>query len=430
MDTPSPDRPSPDKPGPDKRKPCVVIVGGGFAGLECARALARAPVDIVLLDRQNHHCFQPLLYQVATAALSPADIAWPIRAILSHQSNLRVVMAKVTGVDPQARTVQAGSLTLTYDYLVLACGVTHAYFGHDEWEAAAPGLKQIEDAREIRTRFLLAFERAEIANDDAVRRKLLTFAIVGGGPTGVEMAGAMAEVAHETLKEDFRRIDPRMSRIVLIEAGPRILPALPENLSNYARLTLERMNVEVLVDSRVTDCTHDGVTLGDGTRIEASTIVWAAGVVASPGAQWIGAAHDRAGRILVNPDLSVPNQTNVFVAGDLASVRGVQIPGIAPAAKQMGRYIGRLIAARSQGREWTEPFRYRHAGDLATIGRRAAVVKIGRFELTGFLAWWFWGVAHIYFLIGLRNRFVVAITWLWSWLTFRRGARLISVDEK
>lgn len=412
----------------DKPRPCVVIVGGGFAGLECARALARAPVDIVLIDRQNHHCFQPLLYQVATAALSPADIAWPIRAILSDQSNLRVVMAKVTGIDTRARTVRAGSLTLTYDYLVLACGVTHAYFGHDEWAAAAPGLKQIEDAREIRTRFLLAFERAEVAEDDAVRRKLLTFVIVGGGPTGVEMAGAMAEVAHETLKEDFRRIDPRMSRIVLIEAGPRILPALPENLSRYARDTLERMNVDVQVDTRVTDCTSDGVTLGDGTRIEASTIVWAAGVVASPAAQWINAEHDRTGRILVNADLSVPGRPNVFVAGDLASVRGAQIPGIAPAAKQMGKYVGKLIAARVAGREAPQPFRYRHAGDLATIGRRAAVVKIGRFELTGFLAWWFWGVAHIYFLIGLRNRFVVAITWLWSWLTFRRGARLISAE--
>ncbi len=413
----------------DQPRPCVIIVGGGFAGLACARALERAAVDIVLIDRQNHHCFQPLLYQVATAALSPADIAWPIRSILSRQSNLRVVMAKVTAIDTKAQTVQADSLSLHYDFLVLASGVTHAYFGHDEWAAAAPGLKTVEDARDIRARFLLAFERAETATDDAARRKLLTFVVVGGGPTGVEMAGAMAEVAHETLRADFRRIDPRMSRIVLIEAGPRILPALPDNLSNYAKATLERMGVEVKVDTRVTDCTPDGVTLGDGTRIEASTIVWAAGVVASPGAQWIGAEHDRAGRIIVNPDLTVPDRPNVFVAGDLASVRGERIPGIAPAAKQMGQYIGELIAAHVAGRKPEAPFRYHHAGDLATIGRRAAVVKIGRFELTGFLAWWFWGVAHIYFLIGLRNRFVVAITWLWSWLTFRRGARLISTDE-
>jgi NADH dehydrogenase len=406
----------------------VIIVGGGFAGLACASALARVPVDIVLIDRQNHHCFQPLLYQVATAALSPADIAWPIRAILSRQENLRVVMATVTAVDTHAQILQADALALPYDYLVLASGVTHAYFGHDEWAEAAPGLKQLEDAREIRARFLLAFERAEVAEDDAVRRKLLTFVVVGGGPTGVEMAGAMAEVAHETLKEDFRRIDPRMSRIVLIEAGPRILPSLPDNLSNYAKVTLERMGVEVMAQTRVTDCTRDGVTLGDGTRIEASTIVWAAGVVASPGAQWIGAEHDRAGRITVTADLSVPGNPNVFVAGDLASVP--HVPGIAPAAKQMGQYIGRLIAARVAGRPQPQAFHYKHAGDLAAIGRRAAVVKIGRFELTGFLAWLFWGVAHIYFLIGLRNRFVVAITWMWSWLTFRRGARLISAKEE
>ncbi len=410
----------------DKPRPRVIIVGGGFAGLECARALARAPVDIVLIDRQNHHCFQPLLYQVATAALSPADIAWPIRAILSRQGNLRVVMANVTAVDTAAKVVQADALTLPYDDLVLASGVTHAYFGHDEWADAAPGLKTIEDARHIRARFLLAFERAELAADDAARRKLLTFVVVGGGPTGVEMAGAMAEVAHETLKEDFRRIDPRMSRILLIEAGPRILPALPDNLSGYAKGVLERMGVEVMADTRVTACSRDGVTLGDGTHIDASTIVWAAGVVASPAAQWIGAAHDRAGRILVNTDLSVPGHPDVFVVGDLASVPNV--PGIAPAAKQMGGYVGRLIAARVEGRDPPPPFRYKHAGDLAAIGRRAAVVKIGRFELTGFLAWWFWGIAHIYFLIGLRNRFVVAINWLWSWLTFRRGARLISAN--
>jgi NADH dehydrogenase len=412
----------------DKPRPRVVIVGGGFAGLECARALADAAVEIVLIDRQNHHCFQPLLYQVATAALSPADIAWPIRAILSRQENLRVVLAHVSAVDMTTRMVQADQLRLPYDYLVLACGVTHAYFGHDEWADVAPGLKTLEDARHIRARFLRAFEHAETASDDAARRKLLTFVVVGGGPTGVEMAGAMAEVAHETLKEDFRRIDPRMSRIILIEAGPRILPVLPDNLSGYAKRVLERMGVEVMANTRVTDCSRDGVTLGDGARIDASTIIWAAGVVASPAAQWIGAEHDRAGRIIVNADLSVPDHPDVFVAGDLASVRDAQIPGIAPAAKQMGGYIGRLISARVVGRNPSEPFRYKHAGDLATIGRRAAVVKIGRFELTGFLAWWFWGVAHIYFLIGLRNRFVVAVTWLWSWLTFRRGARLISAD--
>lgn len=412
-------------------RPQVIIIGGGFAGLEAARALAHAPVDIILLDRQNHHCFQPLLYQVATAALSPADVAWPIRFILRQQANVRIFLAQVSGIDPIARVVHAGALKVPYDYLVIASGVTHSYFGHDEWAKAAPGLKSIEDARDIRARFLLAFERAEIAETESERHNLLTFVIVGGGPTGVEMAGAMVEVAKKTLQDDFRRVDPRMSRIVLIEAGPRILPALPENLSRYAQASLERMGVEVLTSTKVTGCDDHGVSLGD-KRIDASTIVWAAGVVASPASQWIGAEHDRAGRILVEPDLSVPGRANIFIAGDLAAVRdeaGHAVPGIAPAAKQMGRYAGRVIAARVTGRAEPRPFRYRHYGDLATIGRKAAVVKLGRFELTGFLGWWFWGVAHIYFLIGLRNRFVVALTWLWSYLTFRRGARLISSPD-
>ncbi len=415
----------------ETRRPQIVIIGGGFAGLEAARALADAPADIVLLDRQNHHCFQPLLYQVATAALSPADIAWPIRFILRRQANSRVLLARVTGVDTIARVVHAGALRVPYDYLVIASGVTHAYFGHDEWAKAAPGLKRIEDARDIRARFLLAFERAELADSESERRKFLTFVIVGGGPTGVEMAGAMIEVAKKTLRDDFRRIDPGMSRVVLIEAGPRILPALPDNLSRYAQTALERMGVDVLVNTKVTGCDAGGVAL-DETRIDASTIVWAAGVVASPAAQWIDAEHDRAGRIQVDPDLSVPGRPGIFVAGDLASVRdkdGNTVPGIAPAAKQMGRYVGRVIAARLAGRAEPKPFHYRHHGDLATVGRKAAVVKLGRFELTGFLGWLFWGVAHIYFLIGLRNRFVVALTWLWSYLTFRRGARLISSPE-
>lgn len=410
----------------------VVIIGGGFAGLEAAAALRDAPVDVILLDRQNHHCFQPLLYQVATAALSPADIAWPIRFILRRQPNVRVFLARVTAIDPAARIVRAGNFTVRYDYLVLACGVTHAYFGHDEWARVAPGLKRIEDARDIRARFLLAFEKAELADSERDRRSLLTFVIVGGGPTGVEMAGAMAEVARKTLQDDFRRIDPRMSRIVLIEAGPRILPALPDNLSRYAQEALEGMGVEVLVNTTVTDCDENGVSLGE-RRIDARTIIWAAGVVASPAAQWIGAEHDRAGRILVNPDLSVPGHPNIFAAGDLAAVHdkaGKPVPGIAPAAKQMGRYIGRLIAARIAGQAAAPaPFAYRHYGDLATVGRKAAVVKLGRLELTGLLGWWFWSVAHIYFLIGLRNRFVVALTWLWSYVTFRRGARLISWPE-
>ncbi|MET0277121.1 MAG: NAD(P)/FAD-dependent oxidoreductase [Pseudorhodoplanes sp.] len=416
----------------DQSRPRVVVIGGGFGGLQAARALAKAPVEVLLIDRQNHHCFQPLLYQVATAALSPADIAWPIRSILSGQRNLRVVMAMVTGVDVANRVVHADGHDFPYDYLILASGVTHAYFGHDEWSKVAPGLKQLEDARDIRARFLLAFEKAEIADDEAERRKLLTFVVIGGGPTGVEMAGAMAEVAKQTLRSDFRRIDPGAAHIILIEAGPRVLPSFPENLSLYTKRVLESMGVEVKVDTKVTDCDAHGVMLGDA-RIDASTIVWAAGVKASPAALWIGAAQDRTGRIPVGPDLSVPGMPDVFAVGDLASVNnksGNAVPGIAPAAKQMGRYVGDLIASRVAGRADSKPFAYHHAGDLAAIGRRAAVVKVGRIELTGFLAWLFWGVIHIYFLIGLRNRFVVAVNWMWSWLTFRRGARLISMSEK
>ena len=416
----------------EARRSTVVIIGGGFGGLAAAKALARAPVDVVLVDRQNHHCFQPLLYQVATAALSPADVAWPIRSILSRQDNVRVLMAQVSAIDTVANVVKAGALSLHYDYLVLATGVTHSYFGHDDWAGVAPGLKSIEDARLIRGRFLLAFERAEIAEDENERRRLLTFVIVGGGPTGVEMVGSIAEVASRTLRDDFRRIDPATSRIVLIESGPRILPGLPENLSRYAQSALEKMGVEILLNTAVTGCDRDGVAFAGG-RIDSATVIWAAGVAASPAARWIEAEHDRAGRIKVDRDLSIPGRPIIFIAGDLASARdkaGRPLPGTAPAAKQMGRYVGKLIAARVAGRADQKPFVYRHYGDLATIGRKAAVVKLGRFELTGLLGWWFWGVAHIYFLIGIRNRFVIAVTWLWSYLTFRRGARLISVPDQ
>jgi NADH dehydrogenase len=341
---------------------------------------------------------------------------------------VRVLMAQVSAIDVGAKIVRAGPLSLPYDYLVLATGVMHSYFGHDEWANVAPGLKSIEDARLIRGRFLLAFERAEITEDKNERRKLLTFVIVGGGPTGVEMAGSIAEVASRTLRSDFREIDPASSRIVLIEAGPRILPAFPENLSSYAQRALEKMGVEVRVNTAVANCDRNGVSFADG-RIDSATVIWAAGVAASAAGRWIEAEHDRAGRIKVNSDLSVPGQPNVFVAGDLASAHdktGRPLPGVAPVAKQMGHYIGKLIAARARGRADPKPFVYRHYGDLATIGRKAAVVKLGRLELTGFIGWLFWSVAHIYFLIGIRNRFVIAVTWLWSYLTFRRGARLIS----
>ena len=414
------------------QRPRVVIAGAGFAGLEASKALAKVDVDVALIDAQNHHCFQPLLYEVATAALSPADVAWPIRAILREQKNVRVIMARVTGIDLQARRVHTSELDLAYDYLILATGATHSYFGHDEWAPFAPGLKQVADATEIRRRFLLAFERAELVEDAAERARLLTFVIVGGGATGVEMAGAFAEVARRTLQHDFRRIDPRTSRIVLIEAGPRLLPTFPEALSNYTARSLQRMGVEVELNRKVTGCDAHGVTV-DGGRIEAATVVWAAGIVASPAALWIGAEHDRAGRIKVNADLSVPGRPEIFAVGDTASVSnrdGRPVPGIAPAAKQMGRYVGEVIAARVRGRPAPPPFVYHHMGELATIGRKSAVVKLGPLQLTGFLGWLFWSAVHIYFLIGLRNRFAVALNWLWIYMTFQRGARLIGIAPR
>ena len=408
------------------QRPKVVIVGAGFGGLEAAKALNGAPIELVLVDKQNHHCFQPLLYQVATAALSPADVAWPIRHILRKQENATVLMAEVRGVDPQQQLVRADSVTVPYDYLVLATGATHSYFGHDEWAEAAPGLKRIEDATRIRRRILIAFERAELTEDESERRRLLTFVIVGGGATGVEMAGAIAEVARQSLAKDFRRIDPKTARIVLLEAGPRVMPTMPEKLSDYVRRTLTKKGVDVTTSTRVVRCDARGVDLEHG-RIDAGTIIWAAGVVASPAANWLNADHDRAGRVNVAADLSLPAHPQVFVIGDTAAVADQPgIPGTAPAAKQMGRYVGRLIAARIAGRPPPPPFRYRHRGDLATIGRHAAVVKLGALELTGFIGWLFWSVIHIYFLIGIRDRFVVAFNWFWDYLTFQRGARLIT----
>jgi NADH:ubiquinone reductase (H+-translocating) len=409
------------------QRPKVVILGAGFGGIQAAVALSRVDVDVIVLDRQNHHCFQPLLYQVATAALSPAEIAWPIRHMLRRQRNATVFMADVKGVDLAGRLVETSAGPMSYDYLVIATGATHSYFGHDDWAKFAPGLKRIEDATRIRRSILLAFERAELAGNDADRQRLLTFVIIGGGATGVEMAGAIAEIARQTLANDFRRIDPRTSRIILLEAGPRVIPTLPEDLSRYAERALTRMGVDVRTSTRVISCDAGGVDVDHG-RIDASTIIWAAGVVASPAASWLGAAHDRAGRVLVRPDLSVPDHPEVFVIGDAAVIHGDDgepVPGVAPAAKQMGHYVGRLIAARLAG-ESMPAFRYRNLGELATIGRRAAVVKFGPVHLKGFIGWLFWSFAHIYFLIGVRNRFIVAFTWLWDYLTFQRGARLIT----
>ena len=408
-------------------RPKVVIAGAGFGGLEAAKALRAAAADVAVIDQQNHHCFQPLLYQVATAALSPADVAWPIRRILRKQGNATVLMAEVRGIDTGKRLVHTDSISAPYDYLVLATGATHSYFGHDEWAEVAPGLKRIEDATRIRRSILLAFERAELTDDVAERARQLTFVIIGAGATGVEMAGAIADIARYTIAMDFRRIDPRTAQIILIEAGPRVLPTLSDDLSDYARKSLIKMGVDVRTDTRVTGCDSRGVDLAHG-RIDASTIIWAAGVVASPAARWLNVEHDRAGRVIVKDDLSVPGHPEVFVIGDAATAKdesGKPVPGVAPAAKQMGAYVGKLIAARIAGQS-LPPFRYRHAGDLATIGRRAAVVSIGKVHLKGFLGWLFWSVVHIYFLIGLRRRFVVAINWLWDYLTFQRGARLIT----
>ena len=408
-------------------KPKVVILGAGFGGLEVAKTLRRAPVEITLIDRQNYHCFQPPLYQVATAALSPADIAWPIRHILRRQENAAVFMAQVTGIDARARVVSTKAGPFSFDFLVIATGAINSYFGHHRWVDVAPGLKRIEDATRVRRNILSAFEQAELARDDAERKRLLTFVIIGGGPTGVEMAGAIAEVARQTLARDFRRIDPRTARIVLIEAGPRLLPTFSEQHSSYARDTLVAMGVDVMTSSQVAQCDERGVDLSGG-RIEAGTVIWAAGVVASPAAQWVSAEHDRGGRVIVRSDLSLQGFDDIFVIGDTASVKdasGRPVPGLASAAKQMGKYVANLIAARVAGQS-LPPFRYRHEGSLATIGRRAAVVEVGPIQLKGFIGWMFWSAVHIYFLIGLRNRFVVAITWLWSYMTFKRGARLIT----
>jgi NADH dehydrogenase len=406
----------------------VVIVGAGFGGLAAARALARAPADVIVIDRRNYHLFQPLLYQVATAALSPADIAWPIRAILGRQANASVQMGKVVGVDAASRKVILEDRRVPFDYLVLATGARHSYFGMDEWEMSAPGLKKIADATHIRERILMAFERAELCSDMAERRRLLTFVVVGGGPTGVEMAGAVAELARHALAADFRVINPRDTRVVLVEGGQRVLATFPPELSEKARRQLERLGVEVRLGAPMTGCDADGVTVG-GEPIACRTVLWAAGVIASPAAKWLDAAHDRAGRIMVTPQLTVSAHPEIYAIGDtvaLAGADGRPVPGIAPAAKQMGAYVGKAIDARIRGGALAAPFRYCHQGSLATIGRKAAVADLGFIRLSGLPAWVLWAAAHVWFLIGWRNRFVVALNWLWSYVTFERGARLIT----
>jgi NADH:ubiquinone reductase (H+-translocating) len=406
----------------------VVIVGAGFGGLEATFGLAGAPVQITLVDRRNHHLFQPLLYQVATASLATSEIAWPIRYLLRDRPEVTTLFATVSGVDAQAKRVlldDGGAVP--YDTLILATGARHAYFGHDEWEPFAPGLKTLEDATTLRRRILVAFERAERETDPERRAALLTFVIVGAGPTGVELAGTIAELAHDTLAPDFRNIDTHKARVVLIEAGPRALAGFADELSAYAQRSLESFGVEVVLGKAVTECSADGVVYG-GDKLQAKTIIWAAGVRASPAAEWLGAAADRAGRLQVLPDLTVPGHPDIFAVGDtvvIAGPDGEPVPGIAPAAKQQGRYVAELIKARLRGGT-SSPFRYKHAGSLAQIGKRKAVIDFGRIKLRGTLAWWIWGIAHIYFLIGLRNRLSVALSWLWVYARDQRAARLIT----
>jgi len=409
-------------------RPQVVIVGAGFGGLAVAKGLAGVDADITLIDRQNHHLFQPLLYQVATAGLSPADIAWPVRQLFRRQPHVRVMMGEVTSIDTGRQVVMLGHGPIAYDWLVLATGAAHGYFGHDNWAAHAPGLKSLDDAVAIRRRLLLAFEQAEMAANPEQTTRLLTIAIVGGGPTGVEMAGAVAELARKALATDFRTIDPRCTRVLLLEAGPRLLPTFPEALSRYTEAALYRLGVEVRLGQPVTRCDAEGVSLGQ-EFIAAGTIVWAAGVSASPAAKWLGVAGDRAGRVPVTQDLRAPGQERVFVIGDTAQVfnpDGRPVPGIAPAAKQQGAFVARWLRAQFAGGAMPVMFTYADRGLLATIGRKAAVISYRSLRLKGRFAWWLWGAAHIYFLVNLRNRIIVMTQWLWAYFVFERGARLIT----
>jgi NADH dehydrogenase len=396
--------------------------------MEVVDGLARAPADVTLIDEHNYHLFQPLLYQVATASLAPSEIAWPIRFLVRARRDIRTLLATVTDVDAEAREVILDDgARVAYDTLVLATGARHAYFGHPDWEAVAPGLKTLDDATTVRRRILLAFERAEGEADPRAREALLTFVVVGGGPTGVELAGAIIELARSAAP-DFRKIDTTASRVILVEAGTRILAQFDQQLSTYARQALERLGVEVVLQHPVTSCDAEGVTFGD-RQLATRTIVWAAGVRASPAAEWLRAPADHSGRIKINPDLTVPGRPEIFAIGDTVSIAGPDgkpVPGIAPAAKQQGGYVARVIANRLAGRGALPPFKYRHEGSLATIGKRLAVIDFGRVKLRGTLAWWVWGFAHIYFLIGLRNRLSVAVSWLWVYLRDQRGGRLIT----
>jgi len=411
--------------------PHIVIVGAGFAGIKAARGLRRAACRITVIDKRNYHLFQPLPYRVATATLSPADIATPIRGMFQQQPNVRVLLGEVTGADTAARQVLLEHDRIDYDYLVLATGARHSYFGHDDWEPYAPGLKRVDDATDIRRRLLLAFEQAENTDDPDERQALLTFVIVGGGPTGVELAGAIAELARHGMTGEFRNIDPATARVLLVQSAPRLLPPFPEKLSAVAEKSLRALDVEVMANSRVEHVDADGVAIS-GQRIGARTTFWAAGVAASPAAQWLGSESDRSGRLKVGPDLSVSGLPNVFAAGDTAlseAWNGKPAPGLAPAAKQQGSYVAKVIQAKLEDRKPPAPFRYSHVGNLATIGRKSAVVDFGFIRFSGAFAWWLWGLAHIFFLVEVRKRMAVALEWFWAYLTFKRGTRLITGER-
>ncbi|ASW06956.1 NAD(P)/FAD-dependent oxidoreductase [Rhizobium sp. 11515TR] len=410
----------------------IVVVGGGFGGLQLVNDLKGAPVRITLIDRRNHHLFQPLLYQVATTLLATSEIAWPIRSFFRDRPEVTTLLAEVVGVDSDAcEVLLKDGQKIGYDTLVLATGATHAYFGHDEWEPVAPGLKTLEDATTIRRRVLLAFEQAELETDPAAREALLTFVIVGAGPTGVELAGIISELARTTLPKEFRNIDTRKAKIILVEAGPRVLAAFAEDLSDYARRELETLGVELRFGKPVTSCSAEGVTIGD-SFVPCRTIVWAAGVEASPAAKWLGIPADRAGRAIVDKELRAPGKDDIFIIGDTALVLREDdspVPGIAPAAKQQGDYVAKVIRAKLAGKPMPGPFRYRHQGSLATIGKSAAIIDFGWLKLKGWIAWWVWGLAHIYFLIGVRWRIAVAWSWLWIYVSRQHSARLITQRE-
>lgn len=410
----------------------VVVVGGGFGGLQLVHGLDGADVEITLIDRRNHHLFQPLLYQVATTVLATSEIAWPIRRLYRDRKEVTTLLNEVVGVDGGTKTVALRSgQSVPYDTLVLATGARHAYFGRDEWEDVAPGLKTLEDATTIRRRVLLAFEQAESAVKTSELDALLTFVIIGAGPTGVELAGMIAELANAILPPEFRKIDTTRTRVLLVEAGPCVLPTFSEDLSAYAKASLEKLGVEVRLGQPVTAISEEGVTIGD-SFVACRTVIWAAGVQASPAAKWLDVPADRAGRTIVKSDLTIEGDENVFVIGDTALVMqddGKPVPGIAPAAKQQGAYVAKVIRSRLGGKAAPGPFRYRHQGSLATIGKRAAVIDFGRIKLKGGLAWWIWGLAHIYFLIGTRSRLAVAWSWLWIYLSGQHSARLITQKE-